>query len=64
MWRATRPSKSYVPEIPEYVFEITPCFVEGCQIALWGRTDFMHRFDVHIMERSQRFELTRVQQGK
>jgi len=53
-----------VPEIPEYVFEITPCFVQGCQIALWGRTDFMHQFDVHIMERSQRFELTRGQQWK
>ena len=57
-------SKAYVPEIPEYVFEISPCFVQGCQIALWGCTDFMHQFDVHIMERSQRFELTRVQQGK
>ncbi len=60
MWRATRPSTAIVPEIPDCVFEITPSFVQGCQLALWGRMDLMHHFDVHIMERRKQFSLTRV----
>jgi hypothetical protein len=39
--------------------DIKPCFVHGCQNALWGRADLMQHFDIAIMERRQRFSLTR-----
>ena len=60
MHQATRPSKAAIPEVPGFEFEIHPCFVDGCQIALWGRKDLMQHFDVKIMERRQQFSLTRV----
>jgi Retroviral aspartyl protease len=60
MWRATRPSRACIPEIPDVVFEINPCFVQGCQIALWGRKDLMHHFEICIMERRKEFSLTRA----
>jgi Retroviral aspartyl protease len=56
---AKSPSKAYVPEIPDLVFDIRPCFVQGCQNALWGRADLLKNFDVTIMERKQQFLLTR-----
>ncbi len=56
---ATKPSMAYVPEIPDLVFPINPCFVQGCQNALWGRCDLMKQFDITIMERAQQFSLTR-----
>jgi hypothetical protein len=60
MHQATRSSKAFIPEISDLVFELNPCFVQGCQIALWGRRDLMHHFDVNIMERRKQFSLTRV----
>lgn len=60
MWQATRPSQAFIPEIPDLVFDLSPCFVHGCQTALWGRKDLLHHFDVHIMERRKQFSLTRV----
>jgi hypothetical protein len=42
------------------VFDINPCFVHGCQTALWGRQDLMDHFDVTIMNRRQQFSLTPV----
>jgi hypothetical protein len=57
---ATKPSKAFVPEIPSLVFEINPCFVHGCQVALWGRADLMQQFDVTIMERKKQFSLVQV----
>jgi len=56
---ATTPSRAYVPEMPNVVFPILPCFVHGCQNALWGRSDLMQQFDVTIMDRRQQFALTR-----
>jgi hypothetical protein len=55
--RAIKPSKAYVPEFPELVFDVAPFFVDGCQHALWGRADLMRHFDVTIMERRQQFLL-------
>lgn len=55
---ATRPSSAYVPELPNVPFNITPCFVQGCQTALWGRSDLMQQFDVLISDRRQVFELS------
>ena len=55
--RATKPSKAYVPEFPDRIFDLAPIFVEGCQNALWGRADLMWHFDVTIMERRQQFSL-------
>jgi hypothetical protein len=60
MHQATKPSKAFVPEIPGLVFELNPCFVQGCQIALWGRKDLMYHFDVQIMERRKQFSLTKA----
>lgn len=50
---------AYVPEIPDLVFPINPCFVNGCQNALWGRADLMQQFDVTIMDRRHQFSLVR-----
>jgi hypothetical protein len=58
MWRATKAARAFVPEIPELVIDFRPCFVQGCQTALWGRKDLLHHFDVHIMERRKQFLLT------
>jgi hypothetical protein len=60
MHQATTPSQAFVPEIPDLVFDLHPSFVQGCQIALWGRKDLLHHFDVHIMERRKQFSLTRA----
>ncbi len=60
MHQATKPSTAVIPEIPDFAFEINPCFVEGCQIALWGRKDLMQHFEIKIMERSKQFSLTKV----
>lgn len=60
MHQATKPSKAAIPEIPGFEFEIHPCFVEGSQIALWGRKDLMQHFDVKIMERKKQFSLTQI----
>lgn len=56
---AIKPSEAYVPEIDDLVFPLKPCFVQGCQNALWGRADLMQHFDITIMQRTQRFSLTR-----
>jgi hypothetical protein len=61
MWQATKPSQAFIPEIPGHVFDINPCFVHGCQTALWGRKDLLHHFDVHIKERRKEFLLTWVE---
>jgi hypothetical protein len=58
--QATKSSKAFVPEISSVVFGIKPCFVHGCQTALWGRADLMQHFDVAIMERRKQFSLTPV----
>lgn len=60
MHQATTPSQAFVPEIPDLAFDLHPSFVQGCQIALWGRKDLLHQFDVHIMERRKQFSLTRA----
>jgi hypothetical protein len=57
---ATAPSMMVVPEIPDLVIEIWPLFVPGSQIALWGRQDFMTRFEVSLMESQKRISLTPV----
>jgi hypothetical protein len=57
LWNANKPSKAFVPEIPQVVFDITPSFVHGCQTALWGRLDLMRQFDITIMERKKQFAL-------
>lgn len=59
MLQATRPSRAFIPEIPDMLFDINPCFVQGCQIALWGRRDLLNHFDLHVAERRKEFSLTR-----
>src|ERR1035437_8412801 len=41
---ALQPCKMYVPEIPGSVIEFYPQFIQGSQMVLWGRQDFMNRF--------------------
>lgn len=60
MHQATKPSTASIPEMPDFEFEINPCFVDGCQIALWGRKDLMQHFEIKIMERRKQFSLARV----
>ncbi|HUB75015.1 MAG TPA: hypothetical protein VL979_13405 [Solirubrobacteraceae bacterium] len=60
MHRATRPGRAFVPEIPDLVFEITPSFVQGARIALWGRKDLLHHFEMSIAERRKEFSLTKL----
>jgi hypothetical protein len=58
MWQAAKPSQAFIPEIPGFVFELQPCFINGCQTPLWGRKDLFQHFDVNVMERRKQFSLT------
>lgn len=60
-YRGAIPITAWVPEIPEVQIEIFPLFIPGSQSALWGRQDFMARFDVGFQERLQRFSIHPVQ---
>lgn len=55
---ATQPCTAVVPEIPGTVVSMTPSFIPGSGMVLWGRTDFMMAFDVTISESSQQFTIT------
>lgn len=57
---ALQSCKMYVPEIPGSVIEFYPQFIQGSQMVLWGRQDFMNRFDVMIQESKQAFTITSV----
>lgn len=59
LWNALKPSKAYIPEMADLVFDISPCFVEGCRNALWGRADLMQHFDITIMNRRRLFTISR-----
>lgn len=60
VYRAVTSSQAYIPEIPHHVFDLNPCFVQGCQTALWGRSCLLQHFDVTIMETRKQFSLTKV----
>jgi hypothetical protein len=53
-------SSAVVPEIPLHTVRFEPVFIQGGQTVLWGRHDFMMRFDVGIFESQQRFTITPV----
>jgi hypothetical protein len=55
---ATVPCSMFVVGLPAVVIPITPTFVPGSQLVLWGRQDFMARFDVTVMEKQQQFSIT------
>jgi hypothetical protein len=59
-YRATVPCTAVVPEIPDIEVELFPQFVLGSDLALWGRMDFMKRFEVTIQEFNQNFTITPV----
>ncbi len=59
-FRAQQPCTAYVPEIPQVVVSMTPSFIPGAQMVLWGRKDFMTYFDVAFQETQQRFTITPV----
>ena len=59
-YTALQPCTGFVPEIADVVIEMRPMFIEGAQVALWGRQDFMSRFDVTFRERQQEFIITPV----
>jgi hypothetical protein len=59
-YRALAPSSAHVPEIPDVEIEMYPQFVRGAQLVLWGRRDFMTRFDVTIQESQKAFIITPV----
>jgi len=47
-----------LPENPAVKVEMHPLFVQGAQTPLWGRQDFMKRYDVTFLEGQQRFIIT------
>lgn len=55
---AKEPSSMFVPEVEKIVIDIRPLFIPGSQMVLWGRDDFMMRFDVAIREKAQEFSIT------
>lgn len=59
-WVAQQSSQAEVPGWDGSGYEILPTFLEGGQMALWGRTDFFQRFDVAFHERRQAFVLSLV----
>jgi hypothetical protein len=59
-YRATHACKAIVPEAPGVEIEMLPLFVAGSEIVLWGRRDFMRRFEVLISESHQRFSITPI----
>ena len=61
VYRANVSSQAFVPEIPGRVFDLNPCFVQGCQTPLWGRSCLMRHFDITIMETKQQFSLTETE---
>lgn len=59
-YRATKPCVARVPEIPDVEIEIFPQFIQGADMVLWGRMDFMKVFEVTIREAMQTFVITAV----
>ena len=57
-YRALRARTAVVPEIPGTVVSMTPSFIPGSGVVLWGRTDFMMAFDVTVSESNQQFTIT------
>ncbi|MGI9183770.1 MAG: hypothetical protein ACR2GZ_02220 [Solirubrobacteraceae bacterium] len=60
MYVSHKQSTAVVPEIPAVSVAFEPIFIQGGKTVLWGRHDFMRKFDVGIMESTQRFSITPV----
>lgn len=60
MYVSHKSSAAVVPEIPGVTVNFEPIFVQGGKTVLWGRHDFMRKFDVGIMESTQRFSISPV----
>ena len=52
---ATTPCTAVVMEIPGTTVSLSPQFIKGSQIVLWGRLDFMRSFHVTVRESEQIF---------
>jgi len=63
MYVSHQPSTAIVSEIPDVPVSFEPVFVQGGKTVLWGRQDFMMKFDGGIMESTQRFSITPVPSG-
>jgi hypothetical protein len=59
-YRALAPSTAVVPEIPGVTVQMHPQFVQGSEMVLWGRMDFMRYFNVAFDEPNQQFTITAV----
>jgi hypothetical protein len=59
-YRATQQCTAVVPEIPLKVVQMMPSFIQGAQMVLRGRTDFMRAFEVAFHETQQRFTITAI----
>lgn len=55
---AKQPSTMFVVGLPHIIIDIWPLFLPGGQMVLWGRSDFMTRYDIGIMEKAQQFSIT------
>lgn len=57
--RAAAPLVAWLPAAQMWAFALHPSFVEGAEMALWGRADFFRAWHVSISEPSQQFRIVR-----
>lgn len=58
-FHATRPVAAYVSGLDDMKFDLKPCFVDGNDMVLWGRSDFFVQFIVAFNEGEQNFTIVR-----
>lgn len=56
-WRARDPLHAYLPGDRTMTFELYPHFVDGAEVTLWGRLDFMGTWEVVISQPRQTFTM-------
>lgn len=59
-YTSDKASTAVVPELPQHTVSFKPTFVPGSRTVLWGRKDFMLRFNVTFMEAAQHFSILPV----
>jgi hypothetical protein len=57
IWVARVPCEAFVIGLPDVVFDLWPCFVDGGRSVLWGRRDFFRTFGVVFEESARTFAL-------
>jgi hypothetical protein len=58
-FHATKPVLASVAGLDDSPFDLNPCFVDGNDMVLWGRSDFFKQFIVAFNENEQNFTIIR-----